>query len=87
MLVSDLKVKPTYIISLSWRNMRAYIEKGEFREYIKLRWANYFDVAVMDELNGESILFIADATESKVKDALSEYVEGLKCPTGSMPRD
>jgi hypothetical protein len=77
MLVSDLKIKPTYIISFSWRNMRAYIEKGEFREYLKLRWVNYFDVAVMDELNGESILFIPDANENKVFEAISDYVEGI----------
>jgi hypothetical protein len=77
MLVSDLKIKPTYIISFSWRNMRAYIEKGEFKEYLKLRWANYFDIAIMDEMNGEEIIFIQDATESKVRDELRKYVEGL----------
>jgi hypothetical protein len=77
MLISDLKIKPSSTIALSWRNMRAYIEKGEYKEYLKLRWANYFDVAILDELNGESILFIPDATESKVWDALSKYVEGL----------
>jgi hypothetical protein len=77
MLVSDLKIKPTYIISFSWRNMRAYIEKGEFREYLKLRWANYFDVVVFDEMNGDEIIFIQDANENKVFEALSSYVEGL----------
>jgi hypothetical protein len=57
--------------------MRAYIEKGEFKEYLKLRWANYFDIAIMDEMNGEEIIFIQDATESKVRDELRKYVEGL----------
>jgi hypothetical protein len=77
MQVSDLKVKPDYIIALSWKNMSAYIEKGEYKEYLKLRWANYFDVAVLDELNSESILFIPDATERKVWDELEKYVKGL----------
>jgi hypothetical protein len=57
--------------------MSAYIEKGVYKEYLKLRWINYFDVAVSNDSDDMDVILIRDANERRVFEAISNYVEGI----------